>query len=204
MFATVNHNFATVFHNGNSCGLASGVARVRPVFHPALGKWLTETRESKRRAEGNQWSLRNAAEMARRQGLKTLSYQILFRLERGQVKHVSRDVLEAVSRLYGLAYHDLLSRYIASEYGLHVSSSDQSRHAGTSSSGLSKGAHADAVAAAETDQRIQDLEGKVLIYEAILATARSLTTELAAALGPEGSEGPDAAPRRRKRTGTDR
>jgi hypothetical protein len=186
MFASVNHNFSTAFHNGNRADLASGVARIRPVFHRELGRWLADERERLRRAEGDKWSLRNAATMAKRQGLPALSYQVLFRIERGQVRHITRDVLEAIAALYGLSYPDVLSKYIASEYGLQVAGSDLTSHAGTRASGLPRGG---VDVSASTRQRIQDLEGEVAYYRTVIKQAQKLAARTLTALSNEGRQG---------------
>jgi transcriptional regulator with XRE-family HTH domain len=94
------------------------VARKRPVFHPALGTFFKELRESRG------WSLRGAASLAGRREL-ALTYQVLFRLEQGQVKNPEPEVMRAIASLYGLDYSDVVSRFIAMRYDLPGHSLDQ-------------------------------------------------------------------------------
>ena len=91
------------------------VPRDRPVFHPELGKFFENLRE----ARG--WTLRGTASIAHRRGIR-ISYQVLFRLEAGQVKNPEPAVLKAVADLYELEYSDLVSRFVGVRYGSVVTS----------------------------------------------------------------------------------
>ena len=87
--------------------------RKRPVFLPELGKLFSEHRE----ARG--WTLRGAASIAKRRKLNPpLTFQVLFRLEKGQVKNPEPDVLKALSALYNISYGTFAGRFFEQRYGL--------------------------------------------------------------------------------------
>lgn len=88
------------------------VARVYPVFHPELGKFFKDLRESRG------WSVRGASLRADDKGLGVLNYQVLFRLEHGQIKNPRPDVVRALAQLYGLRYEDVAQRFVARRFGL--------------------------------------------------------------------------------------
>lgn len=99
----------------------SPVPRARPVFHQELGEFFTGLREAKK------WTLRRAATISESKGLRALTRQILFRLERGQIKNPEPEVLRAASRLYQLPYEDLVARFTASSYGVKAESTGEIR-----------------------------------------------------------------------------
>lgn len=55
--------------------------------------------------------MRQAAMLAKERGLSALTRQILFRLERGQIKTPEPDVFRAAASLYRLSYDDLVNRW---------------------------------------------------------------------------------------------
>jgi hypothetical protein len=94
------------------------VARSRPVFNPGLGKFFKDLRAERG------WSVRGASVRAGDKGLAALSYQVLFRLERGQVKNPEPDVMRALSALYGQRYEDVVNRFVALRFGLSSTAAD--------------------------------------------------------------------------------
>jgi transcriptional regulator with XRE-family HTH domain len=93
------------------CAVASPDVRQRPVFHEAIGAWLEELREERG------WSLRQAAVIAANRKLKTLTRQVLFRLERGQVKNPDASVLRELAAMYERDYAELAGRFVEANYG---------------------------------------------------------------------------------------
>jgi len=165
------------------------------VFHGKLGEYFEAVREAKKQAEGDHWSLRGAASLAKRKGLQGLTYQILFRLEAGQIRHVAPAVLRAVADLYGLVYEDIVAMYVSSEYGLGRDLHRQSR---TRGSALHPGPGG--VIDGSTTARVRELEGRIeelRVYESIVRHLRPLLAEALAAVGTEGH--PAAAPASKSR-----
>lgn len=154
--------------------------RERPVFHADLGAFLRATREAKRQHPGDKkWSLRGAADIAERKHMSELSYQVLFRLEHGQVRHLTREVLVALSELYGLSYRDLLDRYLASEYGREAQSRDLSSPADAVTSPHTKGASRVDIAAS---RQIADLQSELDRYKQLADHAQTAALSLAEGL----------------------
>jgi transcriptional regulator with XRE-family HTH domain len=111
--ATCQPQIATSFHDCKHGGGRLGLeVRERPVFLPELGSYFKELRKSKG------WSLRGAASQAERWNLSPpISYQVLFRLEKGQVKNPEPGVLRAVAKLYGVSYDGIVGKRLTAAYG---------------------------------------------------------------------------------------
>jgi transcriptional regulator with XRE-family HTH domain len=126
---TVNHKIQSRPTLATVPAVGLGVPRVRPKYHPAMGLFFKELRESR------DWSQRQAAAIAERRGLTELSRQILFRLERGQIKNPEPEVLRDVAALYDLSYADVVERFISARYGRDLirpsGTDDGRRNAGT-------------------------------------------------------------------------
>jgi len=151
--------------------------RARPVFHADLGAFLRATREAKRQHPSDtQWSLRGATDIAARKHLADLSYQVLFRLEHGQVRHLTREGLVALSQLYDVPYRELLDRYIASEYGQAAQSRDLSRQTHELQSPDTKGAPRADLA---TTRQIANLQAELDRYKQLAAHAKTAARTLA-------------------------
>lgn len=171
---------STVVHNARLERLSiEGEMRVRPVFHAEFGAYLKEVRESKARSEAGRatWTLRGVAERAHRRGFTALSRQILFRLEQGQTRHPDAEVLLEVAELYGLAYADLVDRYLASEYGLHSVQRDLSGHAIAANSTPTQEEAVAAKLAAAT-RHIEQLEERLAEYRAIADETQAIAARL--------------------------
>jgi transcriptional regulator with XRE-family HTH domain len=84
----------------------------RPVFHKELGQFF----ESLREAQG--WNQRQAADIAKRRRIKSLSRQVLLRLEDGKTKNPEPEVLRALAELYERPYEEIAARFIAVRFGL--------------------------------------------------------------------------------------
>jgi hypothetical protein len=54
-----------------------------------------------------------------------VTYQVLFRLERGQIKHPGPDVMRAVAALYGLDYRVLVDRFVKEGFGVGAEGADE-------------------------------------------------------------------------------
>jgi transcriptional regulator with XRE-family HTH domain len=91
--------------------IPSAAVRVRPVFNPRIGALFKELRT----ARG--WSMRRAADIARRQKLAGLTRQVLLRLEKGQIKNPDPDVLRSVATLYGETYDRVVQLFVTERYG---------------------------------------------------------------------------------------
>jgi transcriptional regulator with XRE-family HTH domain len=89
-----------------------GKSRERPVFYAEFGGTLKTLREDRK------WTMRQAAELARQKGVPEVTRQILFRLERGQVKNPEPEVLRGLAALYNLEYEALGAKFAALRYGL--------------------------------------------------------------------------------------
>lgn len=88
----------------------------RPVFHPALGAYFKQLREQrgfKNPASGQS----DAARQAERQHLRTITRQIIVRLEAGRTKWPDPDVLRDLAALYRVPYTDIVARVTADAYG---------------------------------------------------------------------------------------
>lgn len=92
--------------------LASEPLRKRPVFLPQFGEFLSNLRDSRG------WTLRGAASLASRRGLKALTYQVMFRLESGQTKSPDAETLRAVADLYEIDYPIIVERFTTESYGV--------------------------------------------------------------------------------------
>src|SRR5262245_41080874 len=103
-------------------GTIASRVRKRPVFHEKLGQFFKALRESRG------WTMRQAAELAKRKGLKELTRQVLLRIEKGQTKHPEPATLQALAGLYDQDYATLVALYIEEQYG--VSARDLGRGAG--------------------------------------------------------------------------
>lgn len=140
---------ATAFHNGNQPVVRSvQVARIRPVFNRDLGLFLEQLRV------GRGWTLRGAASFAARKQI-ALTYQVLFRMEKGQVKNPEPAVLKALAALYDVDYDDIVKRFVTK------------RHAVADAIG--------AVSAQEpspVDQRVRLLEEQARALRGLVARAR--------------------------------
>lgn len=168
--------------------LACGpVTRERPVFHPDLGRFFSDLRET------HGWTLRGAASLAKRRGLG-LSYQALFRLERGQVKNPEPEVMRAVAALYTLNYDEVVERFVSMRYGL---GSDLVRHSGDQRSG-SLGGPAD-VPASDAVGRLESFRERNRSLASEVRDAIRALTRIATSLEEEAAEDSAAAPRRARR-----
>lgn len=98
------------------------VPRVRPVFYPELGAFFTELRTNRA------WTMRQTAALADRKGLNALTRQVLFRLEKGQIKNPEPDVLQAVAQLYDVPYPELVTRFVSRRYGIDLASNKNPSH----------------------------------------------------------------------------
>jgi hypothetical protein len=135
----------TAVHNVNQGGIACESVRKRPVFHPELGKFFEGLRDARK------WSLRGTASLAERRGLNPpLTYQVLFRLEAGQIKNPEPDVLRAIAALYELGYEHVVARFVEQRYAI---ASDLPRHGRTGQSGSHQGEGADVPAEARILER---------------------------------------------------
>lgn len=92
--------------------------RIRPVFHPELGDLFRELRTQRG------WTMRQAALLSRERGYVALTRQILFRLERGQIKNPEPEVLKALALLYEMPYEVLAGQFVARRYGLPISNTE--------------------------------------------------------------------------------
>jgi transcriptional regulator with XRE-family HTH domain len=164
--------------------LASRDVRRRPVYLKELGQFLVAERER------HEWEQAQAADMAKRRGLKGLTRQILLRLENGQTKNPDPKALRAAASLYGVKYETLIGLVIAERYGI---ASDLSRHAGDQQQAPQGGADVPAEA------RIRELQDRVAAYEVIVRNVRALAGEIVAATGEESGTIGTATTRRRRR-----
>lgn len=82
------------------------VSSTRPAHHPALADYFVALRNR----EG--WSQLQAADIASRQRL-SVSINQLRGLETGTTKEPEADLLLAISRLYGVAYEDVVAQVLA-------------------------------------------------------------------------------------------
>lgn len=157
--------------------LRSDVARRRPVFLKELGGFLEQLREDR------EWTLRGAASMAARRKLTPVTYQVLFRLEKGQTKNPKPEVLKAVADLYGIPYETLVGHFSEQRYGignaplLHATNSDAMPPPGGLVDDRSPSA-----------RRLAELERRLAEYESAFASLREVTKRLVeiAAIGKEG------------------
>ena len=148
---------------------------------PKFGKYLAALRTKDRSHERIAQLVRPLVAPA---GLK-VAPSLILKYEQGRVPNW--PMLAALARVYRQDLSDMVIRLARSlEF---VGSSDLIGHASTrSSTPISKGGVDDPA----TRERLQDLEGKVLYYEEVLAHARTQATALAATLSPEGGEGAPA------------
>lgn len=82
----------------------------RPIFHPELGAFLRDLRETKYA------SLRQAEFYAEQRGFKRLKRGVLAALETGATKNPDPGVLREFAALCGLAYEDLVTRMVVAQY----------------------------------------------------------------------------------------
>jgi transcriptional regulator with XRE-family HTH domain len=153
--------------------------RKRPVFHEKLGRFLTALRETRG------WTMRQAAELARRKGLTDLTRQVLLRIEKGQTKNPEPTTLRALAELYDQDYAALVGLYVEQQYGL--SARDLSRSADDKGSGPSSEGGT-AVGAAQA--RILEREQARAERDALVSAMQDLQKRLTDALAAHGSPGP--------------
>ena len=177
----------TVFHDVNLGGATlPNEVRKRPVFLPELGQFFKDLRE----ARG--WTLRGAASQAERWDLPKITYQVLFRLERGQTKHPDPDVLNALARLYELPYDDLVARWVKFRFG-----SDLLRHSADQQSALPVGGAQDVAASA---RRIAELESELSTLKARWVDVQDVARTLFRIAVAEEDRTAARAPARRRGT----
>jgi transcriptional regulator with XRE-family HTH domain len=156
LFDVVNHKIQPRSTTATTTALdCVQVPRSRPAFHPGLGRFFRELREAR------DWSIRGAASIAERRDIP-LSYQVLFRLERGEVKNPEPKTMRAVARLYELEYAEVVARFVAVRFELD---SDQPRHVLDQRSG--------------SHQEVPDVPASVEQRARILAAAAKLRADIA-------------------------
>ena len=180
-----------MFHIGNLGDVASAaLARKRPVFHPDLGRFFSDLRAARK------WSLRGAASLAKRRGLYALTYQVLYRLESGQTKSPTPEVLRAFAVLHELSYEELVRRLTIARYGVDLQTTrDLPRHGGTGQQRPHEEGEADVPAAS----RVRELQNRVEQLEAYEAIVRQIRPHLASLITLVGLEGDDAAQKKTRR-----
>lgn len=151
----------------------------RPVVHGPFGAYLRAMREAKG------LGLRQTVALAAAR-FPDLTKGALEGIERGETRHIAAELFRAMSTLYDHPYADLVARYVASEYGLQMTTSDLTRHAGTKSSAPTLPEAFDRESAAT---RIRELESRVRTletYERILAKVRPHIIDVLALIGRKG------------------
>jgi transcriptional regulator with XRE-family HTH domain len=86
----------------------------RQIFYEELGLYFEALRE------GKGWKQTVAAGIARRRKLTGLSYNAIRYLEAGKTKHPDAKVLRAAAQLYSVPYEELVIRYVAAHYDVHL------------------------------------------------------------------------------------
>lgn len=130
----------------------------RRIFHPELGQFFRKLREDR------EMGLRQAADMARRRGLKSLTLNSLGKLERGGTKNPEPELLRDIATLYEMTYEELVGRFVEQRFGTR---SDLIRHWTTGQSApQQEGGSADVPASAQA--RIRELEQQLAEREAFL------------------------------------
>jgi transcriptional regulator with XRE-family HTH domain len=160
------------------------VPRERPVFHKEIGQFFKDLRE----ARG--WTLRQAADIAHRnKKAPVLTRQVMFRMERGQVKVPEAAVLKGFSALYGVTYETLAGLFVSKLFGLR---SDLLRHDGQDDEASLRGAYETASA------RVVELEEELRERDARLGEVQDVASRLIViAAGPKGTAAPARARARR-------
>src|SRR6185312_14342130 len=105
------------------------------------------------------------------------------------------EVLRAVAELYGLDAEALIGRYVELRYGSTI---DPTRHDDKVQGGSPD--PGGPLVAAQT--RIRELEGRVAVYEALLAKLRTAAGEFIKLI-PSGEEGGTATHRKQRRSKRD-
>jgi len=90
--------------------LASACMPDRPVFHPDLAAFFAGLRAER------EWGQREAADIAQRRGLKSITRQVLLRLEKGKTKWPDPAVLRELASLYDHDYEDMVNAVVAHTY----------------------------------------------------------------------------------------
>lgn len=147
--------------------------RNRPVFHAEIGLFFQTLREDRG------WTVRRAAEIARQKKLSPLTRQVLFRLEKGQVKNPETDVLGAIARLYGLTYSDVAGRFIKDSYGIEIGPSDL---VWQPSGGVSAANQGGSSVEAEYQARIRELESREREYKSVIAAFERIEKQIVSAM----------------------
>lgn len=182
------------FNGQQTAVLASGVPRVRPVYFKELGEFLAHARERLG------WSQSEAADFARRRALKSVTRQVILRLERGQTKNPPPEVLRELADLYDISYQDLVAKWVAYRFGVN----DLIGHAMPADSAASKGGTAD-VPASDRDRAEVDRVPRA-DYDEVLTETRKIANRLLDFIGEhelraQGRPAPGRKARVRRGTG---
>jgi len=188
---------ATEANNVNQRGGSlAAVGRKRPVFHADLGEFFVGLREERG------WSLRGASSMAERRKLG-LSYQVLFRLEHGQIKNPEPTVLEDLSSLYGLPYGEVVARFVEHRFRVTLRSAvgpDLTSQSTETTSNGSEGSFDVTVSAKDEARRVeQQYQALVAATQAIAAQLFDLAATHSADAESQAARQAESAPRRRAR-----
>lgn len=137
----------------------------RPVFYPDLGRYFESLRTA------HQWGESEAASLAKRRGLRTLTRQVLIRLEKGATKFPRREVLKELAVLYGLDYRELVQTVI--EHAYHLPGEDTARQTSakgepSNASSSEVGAHVASIAHARVVQQRDSLIAALVDVKAFL------------------------------------
>jgi transcriptional regulator with XRE-family HTH domain len=164
------------------------------VFHPQLGAFFTALRT----ARG--WTMRQAAELAKRKGLKELTRQVLLRIEKGQTKNPEPAVLRSLAELYEQNYRSVVAMYVEEQYGLRHG--DLPRHGRKEESHPSTVDGGEQSAAAQA--RILELEQAGSERDALISAMQDVQKRLADALAAHGSASDNEGARPNKQPATAR
>ncbi len=90
----------------------------RPVFHAKLGDYFKDLRESRKLGQ------RQAASVASRRGLSSVSYGAINWLEAGRTKNPSAALLRGLAKLYDKPYVEIVAEVVKRAYDVDFAASD--------------------------------------------------------------------------------
>lgn len=149
----------------------------------AFGAWIREKRRAAKLLSQPQAEIR-----ARARGLKLINQGKLSHIERGMNSNPDPKFLAQLAELYGLAYGDVVTRWMRVRYDVATDiESGLSSQGGTGQQDPRQQGGADVSAEA----RVRELQGRLEEYERLIAELQGVASRLVS-IAARGAEGRDA------------
>lgn len=120
LVSSCNNKMHTVATIAKAHCYDADAVRERPVYFKQLGAYLTGLRTERAKTDDRWRKQTYAVKVARDRGLRSLTRQVLLRMERGQVRDPEADVLRAFAGLYGLPEAEIFGQFFREKYGIEL------------------------------------------------------------------------------------